>query len=389
MGRRSNGEGTLFQRKDGRWSAQTYVTLTNGTTKRICITNRDRNIVKTKLQEALSNEQRKISYIEKDWKISDYLDYWMKEVQPKRIRETTIYTYSVAIRKHIKPVLGGHKLKSLTVHDVRTAMSELENRDCPAAMRKKCMEVLSSCITCAMREDLVFRNVAQLAEAPKYAPKETTIWTAAQAALFLRSVKEHPHYVAFLLLLTYGMRRGEVVGLRWCDIDFDNRTIYVKQQIDRINGVIKARELKTKNSRRQLPLVDKVFAALVEYAKKNDIITARFNPQADLTVEGTIITSSVGTPLEPRNLNRSFHQLTEKIGLPRIKIHATRHTIATILKELAVPLKDVQLILGHSNITTTANIYQHGTSEVQRAALTSAQNRLLSENSEVRYNTAS
>ena len=376
MGRRSNGEGTLFKRKDGRWSAQTFVTLTNGTTKRICITNRDRNVVKAKLSEVLSNEQRKISYIDKEWKIDDYLDYWMKNIQQNRIRETTIRAYSIAITNHIKPVLGGHMLRSLTVNDVRNAMNELEKRGCPGAMRKKCLEVLSSCITCAMREDLVFRNVAQLVEKPKYIPKETVIWTAEQAALFLRTFREHPHYIAFLLLLTYGIRRGEVLGLRYCDIDFHNGTIHVRQQIDRINGTLKARDLKTKNSRRALPLIDDVRTAILEHAHKQNITITKFNPHFELSTRDTIVVSKAETPLEPRNLNRCFYQLTEKIGLPRIKIHATRHTTATILKDLDIPLKDVQLILGHSNITTTANIYQHGTSEVQRNALSTAHKRL-------------
>jgi integrase len=376
MGRRSNGEGTLFQRKDERWSAQAYVTLSNGTKKRICITGRDHNIVKTKLREALAKEHRKIPYIEKNWTVGEYLDYWIQNIQQNNIRETTMSLYVIAINKHIKPTMGGHKLSSLSVQNVREAMNMLEKKGCPGPMRHKCLRILSACITCAMREDLVFRNVAQLVEKPKYTPKETIIWTAEQAALFLQAVKEHPQYIAFLLLMTYGMRRGEVLGLRWCDIDFDNGFIHVRQQIDRINGVIKARDLKTKNSRRTPPLIDDVRNALIECAKKRSITITKFNPQLELTTQDTIVISGAGTPLDPKNLTRCFHKLSDKLRLPRIKIHDMRHIAATLLKDAGTPVRDAQLILGHANSTTTMNIYQHGTSELQRAALSAVHERL-------------
>ena len=101
---------------------------------------------------------------------------------------------------------------------------------------------------------LVFRNVAQIVEKPKYTPKVTSIWTAEQARLFLDKIKNHPQYIAFLLLLTYGMRRGETLGLRWCDVDFERKQIHVRQQIGRVGGKIMARDLKTTNSRRTLDL---------------------------------------------------------------------------------------------------------------------------------------
>ena len=212
-------------------------------------------------------------------------------------------------------------------------------------------------------------NLTPLVERPQHTPKETLIWSAEQAAQFLQSSKEHPQHIAFLLLLTYGMRRGEVLGTRWCDIDFANNLIHVRQQIDRVNGEIKARDLKTKNSRRTLPLLPSVRDVLLRLAEKRNITIPPFNPKLEMSIEGTIVLSRNGKPLEPINLNRCFHILTEKMGLPRIKIHAARHTAATILKDLNVPIKDVQLILGHATIATTLSIYQHGTAEAQRSAM--------------------
>ncbi len=378
MGRRSNGEGTLFKRKDGRWSAQAYVTLPNGTMKRICITARDHNTVKTKLREALDKEHRNIPFVERDWTVGEYLDYWLEGVQRNRIRETTMSSYSTMLRCHIKPTLGGHKLKTLSVHDIRVAIESLQAKGCSGRTVQKCLQILSACLNCAMREELIFRNVAQIAEKPKHVPKQIHIWSAAEAATFLAAIEDHPHYIAFLLFLTYGLRRGEVLGLRWIDIDFDNNLIHIRQQIDRIDGKIMARDVKTENSRRALPLMAHVRNALLNHATKNAVALPPFDPSAGTSTSGTVVTSVVGTPLEPRNLTRCFNLLLARCGLPRITIHAMRHTAATALKDLNIPVKDAQLILGHSNISTTLNIYQHGTLETHRAAISAMEERLLS-----------
>ena len=175
------------------------------------------------------------------------------------------------INNHINPVLGKHKLQDLSVPDLRRALNHMKERGCSQRTILECIRVLSACLNCAMREELVFRNVAQIVEKPKYAPKKIIIWTEEQAMLFLATVQCHPHFIAFLLFLIYGMRRGEVLGLRWCDIDFDSKTIHVRQQIGRVNGKIIARDVKTKNSNRELPLGPIVLGALLYHAKKNNI----------------------------------------------------------------------------------------------------------------------
>ena len=152
----------------------------------------------------------------------------------------------------------------------------------------------------------------------------------------------------------------------------------MRQQIYRINGKVVARDLKTKNSRRVLPITTKVRDALLEHADKNSVTLPPFDPYCKLSTEGTVAINSAGKRIQPSSLKWCFNNLTKKAGLPHITIHAMRHTAATILKDLNVPVKDVQMILGHSNITTTLNIYQHGTPENYGAAITSVEQRLLS-----------
>ena len=376
MKRRGKGEGSIYQRPNGTWSALVHVTLPNGDDKRVSVTAKTYNEVRVKVRELLERKSRHIPYIEKEWTVSEYLDYWIKEVHPKRVRESTLETYERTIRCHIKPTLGGHKLKNLNVQNVMCALEELKNRGHSGRTGQKCLVILAACLKNAMREELIFRNVAKLVEKPKHTPKETAIWTSEQAVHFLETIKNHPQRIAFLLYLCYGMRRGEILGLRWCDVDFDKQLIHVRQQIGRVRGENKAWELKTKRSRRPLPLIDVVHDALINHAKKSGVIITKFNPCFELSEQDTIVISKAGTPLEPRNLERLFHNLRKKAGLPHIKPHATRNMITTALKELGVPDKDIQLILGHASIITTLDIYQHGTPEIQRAGISAVGEKL-------------
>jgi len=378
MRRRAHGEGTVYKKPNGRWAGQVNVTLPNGDPKRAFVAGKTREEVVVKLRKLLDQESRNIPYIDKDWTVGEYLDYWMENIQSKRVRETTMTSYNFTIKNHLKPVMGNLKLKTLSTLETRRAIDELEKRGCSSAMRIECRKVLSACLTSAMREDIIYRNVALLVEKPKHIPKEITIWTTAQAAQFLQTSKDHPKHIAFLLFLSYGLRRGELLGLRYSDIDFDNNQIHIRQQIDRINGRILARDLKTKNSRRVLPLIPDIRTALLEHAEKRGITIPAFNPSFELSTHGTVVASATGKPLEPRNLKRCFHRLSDKAGLPRITIHAMRHTAATVLKDLNIPIKDAQLILGHANISTTLNIYQHGTPETHRVAIAAVGERLLS-----------
>ena len=376
MGRRGNGEGSIYRRKNGSWSALVSVTLQNGYSKRISITAESYAAIQQQVREIKEQENRRIPYAEKNWTVGEYLDYWLQDVQSKKIRETTMASYKIMVRCHIKPVMGGRKLKELSSFDVRQALVAMERRGCSGQTIDKCMRVLSACLNNAMREELIFRNVAKLVEKPTYKPKKTLIWTATQSAIFIQAIKDHPQYVAFLLFLTYGMRRGEVLGLRYSDIDFENNLIHVRQQIGRVNGGLKAWDLKTESSQRSLPLVYFVRDAIVEHAERNGVAMPSFEPDLKPSLQGTIVVSTAGTPIEPRNLARCFERLIEKAGLPRIKVHAMRHIAATLLKDLGVPVKDVQQILGHSNVATTLRIYQHGTLETQRTAISAVENQL-------------
>lgn len=169
------------------------------------------------------------------------------------------------------------------------------------------------------------------------------------------------------MLLVYGLRLGEVLGLRWHDIDEHDGEVRIRQQLQRVRGQLRLYPVKTAAGRRDLPLLPVV----------RDMLTFRSAAQAADRLElgrawedtGLVFTTRTGRPIEPRNLLRSFRRICDHNQLRLIKVHHLRHTTATLLKNLGVPARDTQLILGHSRLAVTLEIYTHDDRQAQREAL--------------------
>jgi integrase len=209
-------------------------------------------------------------------------------------------------------------------------------------------EVLSSALTRANREELLSRNVARLVELPTWEWGEIRPWTADEAKRFMEAARADPLYPAFVLLLLYGLRRGEVLGLRWGDVDFAGLVLRIRQQVQRVGGELRQGPVKTRAGRRDLPLLGTV---------RDVLMLERIRQEGG--GEGLVFTTRSGQPIEPRNLVRSFQRICIQHGIRNIRVHDVRHTTATLLKNLGVPARDAQLILGHSTVTITQEIYQH------------------------------
>ena len=380
MRRRANGEGSIYKRKDGRWAADIYVTVSGGQRKRKTIPGRkgeSREDVRIRLEKIKEQERKKIPFSPKKWVLRDWLDHWLTDIVPKNVRRNIVIGYEAYVRIYLKPMLGEKSLENLSVRDVQAAIDKWHEAGVGIRTIHKVRTALSSALTRAMREELIFRNVARLVILPKYRPKAKIIWTTEQQLKFFDVAKDHRWCIGFLAGFVYGMREGEILGLRWCDIDFQNNIFSVRQQIQRLDGRIQALPLKTESSVRTLPLSNSFKNLLLGKVSQEVVdIYNCFQQNPEYSLDGLIITSKTGAPIESGNFLRAFYALIKRAGLPKIPFHTSRHIAATTHKNVGTPLCDAQGILGHSDSDITRMIYQHGDMDVQRQTIEATENML-------------
>jgi integrase len=211
-------------------------------------------------------------------------------------------------------------------------------------------------LSAAVREELVARNVAALVRVPVPRPKRAKAWTVDQARRFLESarIEDDPLYVAYVLLLVLGLRRGELLGLAWEDVDLDEATAWIGWQLQRVGATLLRRQTKTYASDAPLPLPDICVRAL-EHRRS---VESRWHADAPVWHEsGLVLTSRLGTPLEPRNFHRAFVDRAKRADVPVIPVHLTRKACASLLVALDVHPRVAMQILRHSQIAVTMEVY--------------------------------
>ena len=372
MGRRDNGEGTLFKRKDGRWTARVSVTMTDGRVMPKYITRKNREEVKAKMAELLELNKKNVRIDYKKWTVGEWADHWLENIAKDRIRRKTYTGYESMIRLHIKPLLGDKSLTELGIRDVQLAIDKMAaDKNIGSSLYRHFKEVLSPMLNRAVREEIIFRNVSQYIELPKHIKKEITPWTVDEAIQFIESSRHHMWYSAMLGQMIYGTRRGEAIGIRWSDIDWKNNRFFIQQQLLWFTGDgIVAEDVKTEAGRRELPLVAIFKDELIRLAKEQGVdLDNCFNPTAPYSINSVVFKNKIGGPINPDNYSRAFVRLTKHADVLDITNHTMRHTLATLLSRLGLRPKEIQLILGHTDSRTTESIYMHGNSDLQIKAL--------------------
>lgn len=369
--RKANGEGTIYHRKDGRYEAAAYLLTAAGHRKRIRIYGKTQAEARERLVAAVSQVQTGVPIPDKHPQLADYLDHWLEEIVRPSRRPATYDLYESTVRLYLKPGLGKKKLQRLSLQELQRFLNEQLAAGRSVRQVQVMKAVLGTALTQAMREDLIVRNVARLVELPTWERAEVHPWSAEEAFRFLEAAHGDPLEAAFTLLVCYGMRRGEVLGLRWQDIDSTAGVIRVRQQVHRAGGKVLMGPVKTRAGKRDLPLLDLVTTALEHHQDRQADQRRAAGDwwQGGDPDSALVFTTASGRPISPENFNRSFHRLCAAHDIRRINVHHVRHTAATLLKSLKIPVRDVQLILGHANIVTTQQIYQHDTLDSRRQAL--------------------
>lgn len=402
-GRKANGEGTIFQRADGRWCGAGYVLTADGTRKRIYVYAATRRQAADKLAEKLADSNRGLVVAaDPNLTVGDYLTAWLTGVARHRLRATTYVTYESLVRRFLIPGLGARKLGTLTARDVRTFLDRLpsvcqccaqgwdakRNPNHPVKVRRpRCCAignccrrhirpatvryiraVLSAALADGVREDRIGRNVASTVRLPT--PRsDFQPFTAGEARRYLLAAAYHRHGPLFELALRTGLRRGELLGLRWDDIDLDTGHLYVRRTLARTRGGPTFQPVKTHRSARRIVLPRDCVTALKRYHTRQDI--DRREAADDWTETGLVFTTSTGRPMDPAAVHRHHQAICELADVRYIRFHDLRHTCATLLLEQGVDLVTIKDLLGHAQIHTTADIYSHVRLRLQRHAVES------------------
>jgi integrase len=365
--RRARGEGSIFQRaSDGQWVVRLDLGYVQGRRKRV-------TRYASSEREALAELKRlhrefdagRLVVNAGQMSVAEYLDYWLAELLPGTVKASTQASYADMTRRHIVPALGHLSLAKLSRDDIRRFVRQLartksQRRGADQVLSGRTVNYVHSILRRALedgrREELVGRNVAGEVPSPRYERREFEPLVPDEARTLLAAAADDRLHAVYVLALVLGMRRGEILGLRWSVVDLDRATLRVQASLQRVGSQLVLTSPKTKRSRRTIPLPQAVVKVLDAHREAQAVERARAEAWAD---DDLVFTTRIGTAIEPRNLSRHFEALRDKAKVRRVRFHDLRHSCASLLFDLGVPLRMVMEILGHSQISTTSDIYTH------------------------------
>lgn len=366
MAKRGHGEGSIYQRKDGRWVAS--ITLEGGNRKRKTYYGKTRKEVQDKLKVAQREQEQGTLHTGPQQTVKQYLESWLEEVHKPTIKVSTYAKYRTIINKHIIPSLGHVQLQKLTPQQVQKLYSEKLKDGLTGKTVFSIHALLHKALDNAVRWNLVVRNVCDAVTPPRVERHEIQPLTPEQSKQLLKAVEGRSIEAIIKLALTTGMRRGELLALRWSDIDFKDKSLNVRHTVDYIGrfGYVES-EPKTNASRRKIVIPDFVIEVLRQHRtrQKENKLKA-----GDAWQENNLVfCNAVGSYISPDYLLELFHKVLEDAGLPDIRFHDLRHSAATLLLSMGVHPKVVQEILGHSRINMTMDTYSHVLPSMQKEAM--------------------
>ena len=306
-------------------------------------------------------------------RLGAYLETWLEGLPAAGRRPSTIAGYRLAIRTYVTPVLGDVELHALRATDLDALYSKLLARGLSMSTVRKLHAMLGKALNDATRKGLIAVNVARVATPPSASASkapEMTFWTPAELRAFLASVNKHPMYPLFRLAAMSGLRRGELCGLRWSDVDLDAGTLTVRQTITSVNHKLIVGDVKTSRSRRKVDLDATTVSVLRSWRKQQ--LAERMLVGPDWVESGLVFTVPSGEGVNPTTVSQTFARLqaartesarqggpSDGVILRRIRFHDLRHTHASHLLAAGINVKVVSERLGHASVAFTLDTYAH------------------------------
>ncbi len=391
MGTRAgNMRSSIYQGSDGRWYG--YVTMgikPDGAPDRRKRSGPSRQAVTRKVRE-LERKRDEQSALPAGWtpRLEDWLRDWLTSTA-LRVRPSTLNGYTVDVENHIVPAIGRHRLADLQPEHIEHLYKVLFAKDLGAGSVHHVRRTLNKSLNDAVRRRRIPRNPVALAHAPRYDPPDIEPLTVAEAKGILRAAESERNGVAFMLAISLGLRRGEVLGLAWPDVDLDTGQLDVRHQLERrrwrhgcpdplaciadkptgcpqrAGGGLMLTELKTKQSRRSLPLPAPLVLALRRHRQQQR--EARIHAGSVWEETGLVFTNVYGRPIDPRDHSVHWTAFLERLGIRPARLHDARHTAATLLLVQGVDQRVVMGMFGWTSAAMTTR-YQHVVPELVNEA---------------------
>ena len=368
MAKRKYGDGSVFQRKDGRWEGRLVVGYKeNGYAKTKSVTAKTKNECEERLKKLREEVGRRSERIKPDMLFGDWIDFWYQNFSKPKLRPTTQACYEGRIYTHIIPGIGQIPLCKLTQNELQQFYARLKKcgrkkhvekfgEGLSDRMVRSCHTTCRSALEKAVIEGLIRVNPAVGCKLPPKKAKEMHVLTPAEIIRFLTQAKEEGYYEIFLLELTTGMRRGEIIGLKWRDLDLATGELHIVRQVIRVKGKTVVSQPKTKSSIRTVILAPDMVEILAEL--KTEVKGEWMFPSP----------VNEGQPRNPCALYHRFQTILERAKCKKVRFHDLRHTFATMALENGMDIKTLSAMIGHVSAETTLNIYSHITDTMQLQA---------------------
>jgi integrase len=359
MSKNGNGEGSIYEHKrNGKKVGYrgSYTVYTAAGPKRRYVSGKTREETRQKLTKAMADRDGGLVFDAGGQSVGEYLERWLETSVSGSVRESTYASYCRQARRYLVPTIGSVKLKKLSAMHVQGIYRSMLNRGLASRAVQYTHAVLHRALKQAVRWGLVPRNVCEDVNRPRLRREEMRPLDREQARCLLEAAEGDRFEALYVLAVRTGMRPGELLGLKWEDVDLDGNGGSLRVNCALSDG--KLAEPKRNRSRRRIDLSAGSIVALKVHRKRQ--LEERMQKAGLWRDHGLVFPSSVGTPLSHRNVVRAFKQLLKRASLPEtVRLYDLRHTCATLLLNGNVHPKYVQELLGHASIAQTLDTYSH------------------------------
>lgn len=370
MAKNANSEGSVYKRwRDGRHVG--YVgAISLGDGKRVRVYGRTRAEARDKLTKARARVEAGGPVKDSTRTLASWLSNWRATTLAASGRkDTTKELYASLSKSHIDPILGATQLDRLRPSDVERLILDMRSAGLSPSTIRSTYTVLRAALDGAVRDGLIARNAAAAVARPGLPRKEARHLSAAELSRVLDAARSSRYYPALVLCAATGLRRGELMALKWRDVDLSAGTLAVRGTVNRVDGKLVITEPKSDRAGRVIPLPDPLVTML---KTQRTAQKAERMPAANVwTDHGLVFPTETGQPCDPRSFLRVIETAANRAGIADVGVHTLRHSAAVAWLEGGVHIKQVADLLGHSSVAITGDVYGHGSDDGARRAVES------------------